>query len=156
MRGRKPKPSFLKLIAGNPGRRPVNDAEPDPSGDLASAPGWMTEGQRSTWNQAARCSPPGLLREIDESVFVVWVVAKDLHQESTKKVAQYGAVIKSANGGPPQQSPYLSVMNKQAAIMLKAASEMGFSPSSRSRVKVEKGKGRGGNRFDDLKEIDEP
>jgi phage terminase small subunit len=36
----------------------------------------------------------------------------------------------------PVQSPYLSILNKQAMIMLKAASEMGFTPASRSRVEV--------------------
>ena len=30
MRGRKPTPTTLKLLAGNPGRRPLNDAEPQP------------------------------------------------------------------------------------------------------------------------------
>jgi hypothetical protein len=36
----------------------------------------------------------------------------------------------------PLQSPYLAILNKQAQIMLKAAAELGFSPSSRSRVQV--------------------
>ena len=29
MRGRKPKPTALKKLAGNPGKRKLNDAEPD-------------------------------------------------------------------------------------------------------------------------------
>lgn len=31
MRGRKPKPTHLKLLEGNPGHRPINGAEPKPS-----------------------------------------------------------------------------------------------------------------------------
>ncbi len=34
MRGRKPKPTRLKLIEGNPGRRPINGQEPKPPGSL--------------------------------------------------------------------------------------------------------------------------
>jgi hypothetical protein len=30
MRGRKPKPTRLKLVAGNPGKRPLNPREPTP------------------------------------------------------------------------------------------------------------------------------
>jgi hypothetical protein len=34
----------------------------------------------------------------------------------------------------PTQSPYLPVINRQALIMLKAASERGFTPVSRPRI----------------------
>jgi hypothetical protein len=30
MRGRKPKPTYLKLLNGNPGKRPLNEQEPKP------------------------------------------------------------------------------------------------------------------------------
>ncbi len=30
MRGRKPKPTALKLVSGNPGHRPLNTREPKP------------------------------------------------------------------------------------------------------------------------------
>jgi phage terminase small subunit len=30
MRGRKPKPTILKLLTGNPGKRPLNNNEPEP------------------------------------------------------------------------------------------------------------------------------
>jgi phage terminase small subunit len=34
----------------------------------------------------------------------------------------------------PQQSPYLSVANKQFEIMMKIATEFGFMPASRTRI----------------------
>jgi hypothetical protein len=36
MRGRKPKPTHLKLLEGNPGRRPLNTGEP--RGPVTEAP----------------------------------------------------------------------------------------------------------------------
>ena len=39
----------------------------------------------------------------------------------------------------PIQSPYISIINKQASLMIKAASEMGFTPASRSRVEIDGG-----------------
>jgi hypothetical protein len=67
------------------------------------------------------------------------VVAEDLHREAAEKIARYGLLTKSPNAGLPLQSPYLAILNKQAQITLKAAAELGFSPSSRSWVQLESG-----------------
>lgn len=157
MRGRKPKPTWLKVVAGNPGHRKLNDAEPEPTGDLTTAPAWMNEAQQAIWNDAIRQAPPGLLRELDESCLTVWVIAATMHREASQRVARQGTMVR-APSGYPIQNPYLAVVNKQAAIMLKAASEMGFTPSARSRVRVEKQKGekhRHSGAFADLPDIND-
>jgi len=96
----------------------------------------MTERQKTTWSEVVALSPPGLLKDVDASVFSVWVVAFDLYQEASNKLARTGMLIKAPNTGVPMQSPYLAIVNKQAQIMMKAAAEMGFTPASRSRVVV--------------------
>ena len=45
---------------------------------------------------------------------------------------KYGMMIKSPTENPVQ-SPYMAVMNRQAEIMLRIASEFGFTPASRGR-----------------------
>lgn len=152
MTGRRPKPTHLKLIAGNPGKRPLNQDEPIPVGDLVDPPEWMTDSQQAGWRYAIEHAPLGLLKRLDLSVLSVWVVAQDLHRDAAEKVARYGAIIKAPNTGVPIQSPYVAVLNKQASIMMKAAAEMGFTPSSRSRVRTEK-QAQSGNPFEGLKEI---
>lgn len=87
-------------------------------------------------------APPGLLKDVDASVFTVWVVAFDLYQEASNKLAKTGMLIKAPNTGVPMQSPYLAIVNRQAQIMPKAAAEMGFTPASRSRVVVKKEAGQ--------------
>ena len=42
-------------------------------------------------------------------------------------------MVKSPSGYP-MQSPYVSVANRQAEIMMRIASEFGFTPASRSRI----------------------
>ncbi len=137
MRGRKPKPTWLKLVAGNPGRRPLNSSEPLPEGALLDPPDWLTPSQKDIWRAAIENAPPGLLRRIDESVFLVWVIAKDLHRTASERIAQTGTLIRIPHGPMAVQSPWVSVMNKQAVIMMKAAVELGFTPSSRSRISIE-------------------
>ncbi len=139
MRGVKPKPTALKVLTGNPGRRPLNQREPKPKGALGEAPAWLTPGQREVWGEAVASAPRGLLTRLDASVLLVWVVAKELHREASEAVARFGMLSETPNTREPIQSPYLAIMNKQALIMLKAAAEMGFTPSSRSRVSVDAG-----------------
>jgi P27 family predicted phage terminase small subunit len=137
MRGRKPAPTHLKRLMGNPGKRPLNEQEPVPEGELHAAPTWMSESQREGWAYAIVNSPHGLLKKLDRSVLAIWVIAEDLHREAAEKISQYGLLTKSPNAGLPLQSPYLPILNKQAQIMLKTAAELGFTPSSRSRVQIE-------------------
>ena len=150
MRGRKPKATWLKLVTGNPGHRPLNLDEPDPSGDLVEPPAWFSDRQRVLWGQAIRDAPPGLLRLLDSSVLEIFVVAKSVHEKAALKVAQYGAVVKGPDGAH-MRSPYVGILNQQSAVMLKCAAELGFTPSSRSRVKV-RGK-KPHNPFDDLRRL---
>jgi P27 family predicted phage terminase small subunit len=139
MRGRKPVPSHLKRLHGNPGKRPINAHEPVPEGDLHAAPTWLSDSQREGWAYAITHSPHGLLKQLDRAVLAIWVVAEDLHREAAEKIGQYGLLTKSPNAGMPLQSPYLAILNKQAQIMIKAAAELGFTPSSRSRVQIATG-----------------
>lgn len=137
MRGPKPKPTHLKSIAGNPGRRPLNKREPKPVGNLVEVPDWLTQSQIKIWERAIQSAPAGLLKSLDESILLVWVIAKDLHREASMHIAQFGMMTETPNTGEPIQNPYLAVVNKQAQIMMKAAAEMGFTPSSRSRVTLD-------------------
>jgi P27 family predicted phage terminase small subunit len=136
MKGRKPVPRHLQVLRGNPGKRRLNDAEPLPLGDLLDPPEWLTDSQKSGWNYAVENAPRGLLKKLDQSVLVAWVVAEDLHRQATTMVARFGLLTKAPNTGQPMQSPYLPVVNKQALIMLRAAEQLGFSPVSRPRAQV--------------------
>jgi P27 family predicted phage terminase small subunit len=138
----------LKVVTGNPGHRKLNREEPEPSGDLIEPPGWFSDRQRVLWGQAIRDAPPGLLRLLDSSVLEVFIVAKSVHEEAALKVEKFGAVVKGMDG-EHMRSPYVGILNQQSAVMLKCVAELGFSPSSRSRVKVSGGK-KGESPFADL------
>jgi len=154
MRGRKPVPTHLKVIRGNPGKRPLNHDEPVPVGDLSDAPDWMSETQRSGWNYAIEHAPAGLLRKLDRSVLVAWTVAEDLHRRATEQVDKFGILTKAPHTGLPIQSPYLPIVNKQAALMMKAAEQLGFTPASRSRIQlIDAVTGEGEDEWDELDRI---
>ena len=137
MKGRRPKPTHLKLVTGNPGKRKLNSGEPKPQGNLKDAPAWLTKQQKEGWRYAIGNAPLGLLKRLDRSVLVAWVVAEDLHRRAAKAVEAHGMIQEYESG--PQQSPWVAILNKQAQIMMKAAADLGFSPSSRSRIQVADG-----------------
>ena len=56
-----------------------------------------------------------------------------LWAEAMEQVQKFGTMVKSPTGYPTQ-SPYLAIANRQAEIMLRVASEFGFTPASRSRI----------------------
>lgn len=136
MQGRKPLPTAIKVANGNPGKRPLNQLEPKPAGDLYDVPDWLTPDQAKSWRYAILNMPTGVLKRIDASALTVWVVAECLHRESSQKVSASGIIVKTKDGNPIQ-NPYLAVVNRQAQIMLKAASELGFTPASRPRLEID-------------------
>jgi P27 family predicted phage terminase small subunit len=136
MRGRKPVPTLLADLHGRPnkGRKP-NPGEPKPAGELSTAPDWLSATQKATWDYAMRCAPPGLLKQLDRSVLTVWVVAEDLHRQATIAQTKVGGLVSRIKDTPVFiTSPYLAIINQQAKVLLKSASELGFTPVSRPRI----------------------
>src|SRR5436190_18644525 len=75
----------------------------------------------------------GVLSSFDRGPLAAYCVAYALWIEAIEGIQTYGAMIKSPNGFP-MHSPYLSAANKQLEIMMRIASEFGFTPASRSRI----------------------
>ena len=49
--GPKPAPSALKALAGNPGKRAINHAEPQPERGAPPCPDWMPADGRAQWEK---------------------------------------------------------------------------------------------------------
>lgn len=136
MAGRKKKPVELKMIEGTYRKDRDNLNAPKVTGDLVSPPNYFSQEQTDVWKYAIENAPKGLLKKLDISILEIWVTAYVTYRESYAKVQEMGQVMTSPSGYPIV-NPYLSNMNKQATIMMKAASELGFTPTSRSKVSVE-------------------
>lgn len=140
MRGRKPTPLHLRLVEGNPQRRPIPKAKAPPRG--ADQGPRMPKGTRkevaAIWRRMVRSIPHGLLISVDGEMLYQWCLARSLFEEAERKLAASSMLIKTPNG-MPAQSPYLSIINRQQEIMKSLASELGFTPVARARLGVEDG-----------------
>lgn len=131
--GRKPVPTALRELHGNPGRRPMPVDEPEGVGDIWAPPTYMDERQRLQWDYAVAHAPPGLLTGTDREILAIWVNACVEYARAVEQVRSMGQVVKTKDGNAIQ-NPFMGIMNRQAMVMLKAGSEMGFSPAARASL----------------------
>lgn len=81
----------------------------------------------------------GLLTTLDKTVFAIYCQSWSAWVQAVKKLSETGPLIKSPSGYPIQ-NPYLAVKNKAEDQMMKSLTELGMSPSSRTRIKVQPNK----------------
>jgi P27 family predicted phage terminase small subunit len=135
MPGPRKKPTVLEELHGRPGHRKRNPLEPKPGGDLLTPPAWLSKAQREEWRYIVENSVPGLLTSVDRANLTAYVVAACLHRQAARELEKAdGLVVAIGEKGAQQQHPLISIINRQALIMIKAAAEMGFTPASRTRV----------------------
>jgi P27 family predicted phage terminase small subunit len=148
MRGRKPKPTVLKLLEGNPGKRALNEREPTPPADIPDCPEYLDEEARGEWfRTAAVLRDMGLLTLADRTALAAYCVAYSRWLKAERQVQKYGAVTLSPNKKFPMKSPYLSVADQALETMRKFMVEFGLTPSSRSRIRLP-GKDAASDEFD--------
>jgi P27 family predicted phage terminase small subunit len=134
MRGRRPKPTRLKVLTGNPGRRPLNADEPRPEPEVPECPAELGPVARREWDRMANeLAPLRILTSLDRAALAAYCGAYAMWAEATEAIQKFGTMVKSPSGYPVQ-SPYVSIANRQAEIMMRIASEFGFTPASRSRI----------------------
>ena len=143
MRGRKPKPTTLKIIEGNPGKRPLNDREPIPPETIPDCPDWLDQTAQQEWERMSNIlQEMGLLTTADRSALAAYCVAYSRWVQAEQQVQKFGTIVKSPEKGFPMKSPYLTVADQALEAMRKLMVEFGLTPSSRSRIRVPEGRDR--------------
>ena len=136
MRGRRPKPTRMKVLTGNPGKRPLNEHEPRPIPVVPDCPPELGLAAQREWARlVGELSSLNMITKLDRAALATYCGAYALWAEATEAIQKFGAMVKSPTGYP-MQSPYISIANRQAEIMMRIASEFGFTPASRSRISV--------------------
>jgi len=121
MAGRPPKPTALKVLTGNPGRRALPANEPVPPPGEAQAPDWLSIEARKLWNRyAPRFKAMRTLTSADELAFANWMTLQ-------AKVA-----ICEREGE--------NVSNETLAKALAYATAFGGTGSGRARINLEPAK----------------
>ncbi|WP_245334266.1 phage terminase small subunit P27 family [Bradyrhizobium guangdongense] len=121
-------------MTGNPGKRPLNAHEPRPQPAAPECPPELNSVARQEWARlTAELSKLNLITHLDRGALATYCGAYSLWTEAVENLQKFGTMVKSPTGYPIQ-SPYLSIANRQAELMMRVASEFGFTPASRSRI----------------------
>ncbi len=112
MDGRKPLPTAIRMITGNRSREPLNDAEPQPEGEVVK-PAHVKGRAAKVWNQySPQLIAQGVLTAWDVDMFAMWCCLTAEFQKDP-------------------DSFYPAKLSQVRAL----ASCFGLEPSSRSRLK---------------------
>jgi P27 family predicted phage terminase small subunit len=143
--GRKPKPTHLKLVTGNPGGRKLNAREPRPARSLPNAPAALNDAAKVEWRRVSRqLHVLGMLTGLDRAALAAycqaygrWITAERALGEMAKRdQVTAGLLIKTTNGNAIQ-NPLVGTANKAMSDMVRYAAEFGMTPSARSRINAE-------------------
>lgn len=144
--GRPAKPTALKVIEGNKGKRALNKQEPDPDflNDL-TAPEWLPEMAKPVWDEVApNLRKAGLLAIIDVPALAMGCISiaqfrlaankvtdenmvKALHKNNDKGVlVAYGEHI----------NPWMLVQSMAYKQAMGVFQQFGMSPAARTRISL--------------------
>ncbi len=136
-RGRKPKPTAIKKLEGNPGKRLLNNDEPEPEKKAPRCPVWLEKEAKEEWNRISkRLEHLGLLTEVDMAAFAGYCQAYARWKEAEEFISQHGPIVKTPSGYW-QQVPQVSIAQSYLKVMIRFCQEFGLTPSSRSRIIVD-------------------
>jgi P27 family predicted phage terminase small subunit len=122
-----------KEESSGPEKRPVPAEEPK-AVPVVECPPELSPIARQEWDRVApELAAVGRLTPVDRGLLAAYCTAYALWVEGVDGLQRYGTVMRSPNGHPGQ-SLYLSIVNRQVEIMIRIASEFGFTPASRSRL----------------------
>ena len=142
--GRPPKPTHLKVIEGNRGKRALNHAEPHPAAPAAipEPPDYLDAAGKTEWRRVApELWRVGLLTIVDLNIlgayctaFSRWFAAEQsLAVMAMGDPSTHGLLIRGSKG-TIIQNPLVSTALKSKLAMLRIAAEFGMTPAARSRI----------------------
>lgn len=142
MKGRKPLPRHLKLVKGNPGRRPVPPEKIAPKVSLPNAPDHLSDEAKAEWHRViGGLFALKLMTDLDVAALSAYCAAYATWKMATTSLGTFakidpinrGLVIRTSNGNMIQ-NPLVGIANKAATDMVKFAAEFGMTPSARARI----------------------
>lgn len=138
MQGRKRKPTQLKLVQGNPGKRPLNPREPKPRRVIPSPPAHMSQEELVHWGRfSAILDRMGVLTEADgaalEQICILYQEMIELRAIIREKGRFYTTVNKD---GCAMERPHPAVAQRADADRRFHGylGDFGLTPAARSRV----------------------
>lgn len=132
--GPRPKPTALKILEGNPGKRalPVNEVHPLVM--MPECPEWLAPQAQREWQKIApQLLSLGLLTELDQMSLAAYCAALAQWRAAQMVVDEEGLTLVTTSGYL-QQRPEVGIAARSMAMVRAFSGEFGATPSARSRL----------------------
>ena len=134
----RPKPTVLKLLEGNPGKRPLNKKEPKPARALLACPYYL-KSDRIAYNEWNRIVPQlyklGLLTAVDHTALELYCSQYSIYRKAIKEIQTEGLTTNNIRDGF-KALPEVAIAREAAKTIKSLCIEFGLTPSSRSRISL--------------------
>lgn len=148
MSGRRPKPTAMKKLAGNPGRRPLNASEPEPEAVMPEMPKGMGHIANREWRWLAPALlEVGCITKVDGKSFAEYckavAMSETYYREALREpmveepiFGKDGVEVGSKIKVNPAMAAYVSASKLAKTYLI----EFGLTPASRSKLHIDKPK----------------
>lgn len=141
MRGRRPTPTHLKVVTGNPGRRPIKDTV-EPEVEAPPCPAHLSAEAKAEWGRIVpELMGLRLLSQMDMAALAMycqcygrWQYAEQVLSGAIAEMQDQASMVIASPNGFPVQSPWLNIANRAMEQCKSFLVEFGMSPSSRARI----------------------
>ena len=140
-RGPPPKPTRLKMLQGNPGKKKLNMYEPQPKKEVPRCPAWLSPGAKTVWRRVVpELKRIGVLTIIDGDALATYCQIYSRWKEAEEFLAKHGSVypLRDDQGQVKymQQFPQVAIARHLAQLTKTYQQEFGLTPSARTRIEV--------------------
>jgi P27 family predicted phage terminase small subunit len=142
--GPPPLPTDLRILRGNPGKRPINRREPQPSRSevVPDTPDVLTGYACDEWHRVAgELHRLGLLTVLEQaplaaycSAYARWRTAEELLADMAKQDGVTRGLLISGPHGDARANPLVKLSIAAAEQMDSIAALFGMAPSARARI----------------------
>jgi P27 family predicted phage terminase small subunit len=143
MRGPPPMPTHLKLLRGNPGKRPIRpEPEPVVSEQVPPPPALLTGYALDEWNRVApELHRIRLLSVLDLQILALyclsykrWRDCEEVLRSMAERDPATSALLIRRRDGSVGRNPIVKMSSHAAQQMIAAAGHFGMSPAARARI----------------------
>ena len=133
------KPTALKILEGNPGKRPLNKNEPKPKKIIPECPDWLEDEANKEWFRLVpELKRLGILTTIDVSGLIGYCQSWARHIEAEKYISIHGMTFETESGYL-MPVPQVAISLKYLKICQSFMIQFGLTPSSRTRISMSSG-----------------
>lgn len=148
-RGPAPKPTALRLLEGNPGKRAINKQEPRPPVRDPKMPQWLGRKARRLWRRLApELQARAGMSDWDAEAFAVLCEAVEMYGAAVQDIHERGQILEEtrtrynrdgsvfSKETVRSKNPSVQIARDSAHTIRAYAQEFGMTPSARSGIKL--------------------